>query len=209
LLNGFMSYSAGQMVIRPYFRTKYAFLGLYESIVRNSIPVMIERQYYHATVASIFRQFNTLEVRVQGFLGEIPNYTQDALNDFGIRERLRSILSDETIGRVGHPNYALFVNGDDETFISVPESCDERPRSSRYLDGDVWIANAANSLIARFIDVSSREDMLKAVAEINQELRRSSHGREIVSSFDVRAAPIESTIPNRILSADQIPADGA
>ena len=33
LLNGLLSYSAGQMVIRPYFGSNYVYLGLYESIV--------------------------------------------------------------------------------------------------------------------------------------------------------------------------------
>lgn len=204
LLNGLLSYSAGQMVIKPYFRSKYVFLGLYESIVRNSIPVLIDREYYNAKVGSLFRQFNTLDVRLYGLLGKIPNYTQDALDDFGIADRLRPILGEETVQQVGSPNYALFVHGDDESFIEVPELSGDYPLSSRYLDGDVWVANAANSLITRFIDISSREDMLNAVTEINRELRASSHGRGIVSSFDIRLAPIEDSLPDRILSSDQL-----
>jgi len=205
LLNGLLSYSAGQMVIRPYFEGEYVFLGLYESIVRNSIPVMIERQYYNSTVGPLFRQLNCLEVGLQAFLDEIPNYTQDALNDFGITERLRSILDDQTIKQVGRPNYALFVRGDDGSCINVQA---DHPLSSRYLDGDVWVANAANSLITRFIDISSGQDMLNAVAQITRELRMSAFGRGIVSSFDVRVAPIEDMVPDRVLSAEQLRQDG-
>lgn len=201
LLNGLLSYSAGQMVIRPYFEGEYVFLGLYESIVRNSIPVMIERQYYNSTVGPLFRQFNCLEVGLQAFLGEIPNYTQDALNDFGITERLHSIIDDQTIKQVGRPNYALFVKGDDGSCINVPA---DHPLPSRYLDGDVWVANAANSLITRFIDISSSKDMLNAVTQITRELRMSAFGRGIVSSFDVRFAPIEDMVPDRVLSAEQL-----
>lgn len=203
ILNGLLSYSAGQMVIMPYFRSNYVFLGLYESIVRNSIPIMIERQYYNATLGSLFRQFNTLDVRLQAFLGKIPNYTKDALDDFGITERLRSILGEQTIQQIGKPNCALFVQGDDDTFIDLPDMSG-KPLSSRYLDGDVWVANAENSLITRFINISSREEMLNAVAQINHELRKSAHGRGTVSSFDVRLAPIEDTMPDRILSTDQL-----
>jgi len=203
LLNGLLSYSAGQMVIRPYFVTKYAFLGLYESIVRNSIPVMIERNYYNSTLGSLFRRFNTLDVSLQAYLGEIPNFTKDALDDFGITERLISVLGEETIAKVGTPNYALFIEGDNDTYIDG-QAIGETPMISRYLDGDVWVANSQNSLITRFIDISSREDMLNAVTEIIRELQTSTHGRGIVSSFDVRIVPVEETMPDKVLSADQL-----
>ncbi len=203
LLNGLLSYSAGQMVIRPYFRGKYAFLGLYESIVRNSIPILIERQYYNSTLGSLFRKLNTLEVRLQAYLGEIPNFTKDALDDFGITDRLASILGEETINQVGKPNCALFVQGDDDTFIDVPDISGD-PLLSRYLDGDIWLANSANSLITRFIDISSREDMLNAATQITRDLRMNTRGRGTVSSFDVRVVPIEDTMPGKILSSDQL-----
>jgi TIR domain len=204
LLNGLLSYSAGQMVIRPWFHRNYVYAGLYESIVRNSIPVMIERQYYHSTVGPLFRKVNCLQVRLQGHLGEIPNYTQDALNDFGITDRLRSILDPETLEQVGHPNYALFVHGGPSSFIDFPDGSSDHPLSSRYLDGDVWVANSANSVISRFIDISSREDMLKAVTQITSELRKSGFGRGTVASFDVRLAAIDDIVPDRVLSADQL-----
>ena len=204
LLNGLLSYSAGQMVIRPHFNRNYVFLGLYESIVRNSIPVMIDREYYTANLGPLFRQVNSLEVRLQAFLGEIPNYTQDALSDFGITERLRSILGNQTIQQVGYPNYALFVQGDHNSFVTLPDASKDHPLSSRYLDGDVWVANAVNSLITRFIDISSREDMLHAVTQITRDLQRSPFGRGTVSSFDTRIAPIEDMVPDRVLSADQL-----
>jgi len=202
LLNGLMSYSAGQMVIRPYFRgTKYGFLGLYESIVRNSIPVMIDRKYYDSTLAALLRQrMNTLDVHVAGFLAEIPNYMRDALDDFGITDRLRTLLSDQTLERVGHPNYALVVNGDADSFVKL----DGEKSRGRYLDGDIWATNAANSLVTRFIDISSREDMRDAVVEIEDELRSISHGRGIVSSFDTRLAPVKERVPDRVLTADQL-----
>ena len=202
LLNGLMSYSAGQMVIRPYFGQKYAFLGLYESIVRNSIPIMIGTQYYNETLAMLFRQYTALEVRVQASLKEIPNYTQEALSDFGITDRLRSVLSSETIAKFGQPNCALYVDGKGDTRIEVlsrPGAADP----ARYLDGDVWVANAKNNLISRFINISSRVDMLHGVNEINNELRKSSHGRGVVASFDVREAPISDTIPGLMLSSAQ------
>ena len=209
LLNGLLSYSAGQMVIRPYFNSNYVYLGLYESIVRNSIPVMIEREYYNDMLSPLFRQFNCLEVRVNALLDEIPNYTQDALNDFGITTRLRSILSEQTLLQFGRPNYALFVHGDDNSFIDLPDEARDRPLSSRYLDGDVWVANAANSLITRFIDITSREDMLNAVTQIHSEVKKSTLGRGTISSFDVRIAAIEDRVPDRVLSAEQLKQNGA
>ena len=118
---------------------------------------------------------------------------------------MHSILDDQTIKQVGQPNYALFVRGDDGSCINVQA---DHPLSSRYLDGDVWVANAANSLITRFIDISSGQDMLNAVAQITRELRMSAFGRGIVSSFDVRVAPIEDMVPDRVLSAEQLRQDG-
>lgn len=88
LLNGLLSYSAGQMVIRAYFHSKYVYLGLYESIVRNSIPVFVESNYYKTSLANLFLNNNTINVGVKAVIDEIPNYAQEALTDFGITERL-------------------------------------------------------------------------------------------------------------------------
>jgi hypothetical protein len=166
---------------------------------------MIEKEYYSEILLPLFRGsgINCLEVSLQGFLDEIPNYTQDALNDFGITERLRSVLDDETLKQIGKPNCALFVRGDKESFVDMPAEHKDRPYY-RYLDGDIWVANAANSVITRFIDISSREDMLQAVNQLNVELRKSMSGRGILSSFDVRMAKIEDTLPDRVLSAAQL-----
>ena len=152
----------------------------------------------------MFRQFNTIEVCVKAFINEIPNYAKDALSDFGITERLRSVLSEHTLQHIGQPNYALFVNGDKESYFEFPEMSKSGPPLVRYLDGDVWVANAANSLITRFIDISWREDMLKAVTQIDRELRDSTFGRGILSSFDIQLAKIEDTVPGKILSAEQL-----
>jgi hypothetical protein len=96
------------------------------------------------------------------------------------------------------------VQGDHNSFVTLPDASKDHPLSSRYLDGDVWVANAVNSLITRFIDISSREDMLHAVTQITRELQRSPFGRGTVSSFDTRIAPIEDMVPDRVLSADQL-----
>jgi len=204
LLNGLLSYSAGQMVIRPYFMDQYVYIGLYESIVRNSIPVMIERKYFTSLLSSLFQDNNTLDVVVQGFLDEIPNYAKAALQDFGITDRLKSFIAEQTLQSVGQPNCALIVNGDEQSFVELPSDSKRAPRPARYLDGDVWVANGANSLITRFIDVSWREDMLNAVADIEHEVNISRFGRGIISSFDGKLAPIDETLPNRVLSAEQL-----
>jgi hypothetical protein len=204
LLNGLLSYSAGQMVIRAYFRSRYVYLGLYESIVRNSIPVFVESNYFKTYLANLFVDNNTINVGVKAVIDKIPNYAQDALTDFGITDRLRSVLSKETLQNIGKPNYALFIHGDDQTYVKIPKRKGGLSPSAKYLDGDVWIANAKNSLITRFIDISWRRDMTDAVGDILRELRSSTLGRGVVSSFDIDLIKIDDKLPGKVLSGEQL-----
>lgn len=78
------------------------------------------------------------------------------------------------------------------------------PSTPKYLDGDIWIANARNNLITRFIDISWREDMTNAVANIKDELRESAAGRGVMSSFDIDLIKIDDKLPGKVLSGEQI-----
>ena len=206
LINGLLAYSAGQLVIRPYFPTDYVYLGLYESIVRNAIPVLVERSHYDHKVAPFFWDHNCVEVTLQGLIGRIPEHTQIAMAGVGVTDRLRRVLGDETLDRLGTPSYALFVNGDDQSFIDLEteDAVTTPPPTSRYLDGDIWLANGPNSLITRFVDIASPRVMEKRVREMYIELHRSPQGRGVLASFDKELIPIDDRLPDRVLSSEQL-----
>jgi hypothetical protein len=201
LLHGLLSYTAGQMVIRPYLARDYTYLGLYESIVRNSIPVLVRSAYYDTYLRPLFYSQNTLPVVVTGVIDDIKNYFGDALDELGITKRLRSVVDDATIRAGGMPSYALIVEGDGKSFVQVSQ---DHSVPCPYLDGDIWIANGPNSLITRFVDVSSQPDVAKGFADIQDELRSCRHGDRVISSCDIDLVPISAKLPDRILSADQL-----
>src|SRR5262249_40874184 len=67
-LDACMSVSAGQMVWRVRdTQSAHIYCELYNSIVRNSIPVLVTRDYYESHLSSLFRQApgsNSFEARV-------------------------------------------------------------------------------------------------------------------------------------------------
>jgi hypothetical protein len=56
VIDAYLAYTAGQMVWRiDCNEAEYVFLGLYHSIVRNSIPVFVEKKYFYDKVDKLFK----------------------------------------------------------------------------------------------------------------------------------------------------------
>ena len=66
-LDALLGFTAGQMVIRPDIaEMPYVYLGLYQSIVRNSIPLFVRREYYEKKIAKYFKSNTTVEALIVG-----------------------------------------------------------------------------------------------------------------------------------------------
>lgn len=72
-IDALLAFTAGQMIWRPKLDSEFDYvpLGLYQSIVRNSIPVYVTKSYYEKVVKEIFEASsnpNIIDVEVQGIL---------------------------------------------------------------------------------------------------------------------------------------------
>ena len=125
----------------------FVYLGLYQGIVRNSIPVFVKKEYYESIEGIFFKHDNTycVDVVLTGSLGELP---AEVVDKVGLVEK--------------GPVYGLFVGGEG-TKIEYLDEAD-------YLDGDIWIAlkdGRKEHMVSKFLDlgeIDEFEDELEKLA---------------------------------------------
>jgi hypothetical protein len=127
-----LSLTAGQMVVRvdfASFNSKYVYFGLYNSIVRNSIPVFIERNYFQQMANGIFVDGqSSIEACVTGKISRIDNsFVFDYLDKYDLTREFKGSTLDYLRGS----SFCLVVDGDNTRV----DCLDPNPR---YLDGDIW-----------------------------------------------------------------------
>lgn len=180
-LDAILSFSAGQMVIRPQIinESPYVYLGLYQSIVRNSIPVFVKKQYFEREIVQHFgANSTTFEALIVGY----PVKT----NKFG--KNFEALLKEFGIYKLFDPNiinkfneYILQIDGDDD--LSRIEYISE----SRYLDGDIWIAIRADGVdrvVSRFLDISDPNDLKNERRLLIEDLKNVYSNSKIISEYD-------------------------
>lgn len=176
-----LAYTAGQMVIRPNLRNaKRVYLGFYQSIVRNSIPIFIEKRYYDQFVGPLFavEGSDVMEVRLVGRLDAIPrNQLREFINAFGLQNIYEPELLDSLM-----PQHAVHVEGPADIgqvkHLGIP---------SRYLDGDIWVAirnGGPDRVVSRFLDLSDPIDLLTEREALRNDAEGYYKGMRVVSEFD-------------------------
>lgn len=106
-----LAYTAGQMVWRiDVPESKYVFLGLYHSIVRNSIPVFVEKNYYADKVEKLFsnRCNSAFEACIKGKIGKSPNLF---FSEFIKQNKMHDFIKPQSIVRNSDDNFAILIDG--------------------------------------------------------------------------------------------------
>lgn len=144
-IDALLAYSSGQTIWCPTFNTDYIFLGFYQAIVRNSIPIFVERTYYDTIKGNIFKNNPFVsDIVIQGKLNIIKTNLKNQIPK-------SDIFIPEVIDKT-HQIYGIFVDGigDKNTFIKYEDE-------TKYLDGDIGITvnfNEQEQYISRFVDIS-------------------------------------------------------
>ena len=174
-----LAFTAGQMVWRMADNSlNLNFLGLYQSIVRNSIPLFVDKDYYHQVVNKMFVEHstNTVEAKVVGKVIVLPDdFTElfkvdqetkssTLMNTTDVKPKIRGTRHQDT-----QPPLAIAVAGpDDGTSISYHGK-------SYYLDGDIWVAiedgkTKKTSIISRFCNVADEQDVKELEGDLQKEI---------------------------------------
>ncbi len=184
-VDSLLAYSAGQMVFRldPDY-TPTVHLGLYHSIVRNSISVFVDKDYYSSLVKDYFTSHEVIEAKVTGRLRPI---SMEYLKDFikGFKEYgIDSLIKPGIIDSAG-PTFAIMIDGPD-TYTEISHSGE-----SRYLDGDIWVAVRSDEetrFVSRFVDLSDRRDLHHEREELKRDveasLEKDPKGGNVIAEFD-------------------------
>jgi len=112
----------------------WRYMGLYEGIVRNAVPVFVSEETYATSIAPALEQLHAgaLDVEITGRLGAILPYSTG----------LRGIGVD--------PEYVDRMDLSDAFAVFVDSTADERSSirvlgQSGYIDGDIWTAVGTES----------------------------------------------------------------
>lgn len=180
-INALLAYTAGQMVWRlDLERRPMMYLGLYHSIVRNSIPVFVDGEYYREHVKGIFEKKgnpHVMEARIAGEVKQFPEFMTDVVS----RDHLKGRIKHREFSENG-PVFGIFVDGKNTRIEYVDEA--------RYLDGDIWVAleeNGEQSFMSRFIDFSSSEDFKEETKNLKMDVKqfqKSHRASRIIFQFD-------------------------
>lgn len=177
-INACMSISAGQMVHREARADNdKRLLGLYESIVRNALPVFVLPEYHEQVLQPAFARAGgaaCFEARVTGRLFELDNrYVRRFLATQGMDR----ILPADVIDDLCRDAWALEVGGPGTTVEPIPD------RPPRYLDGDVWIAvhsGTAERFLTGFVDLGNEAERRAEMAR----LRTAATGQRVIATSE-------------------------
>lgn len=196
-IDAYLAYSAGQMVWRlDPLASNWRFLGLYQGIVRNSIALFVERDYFDRIRTELFPADRLcVDARVTGRLRRLRGQMLDRLAD---SRALEGPIHPAIESAEGRPVFGLFVDGKDSRIEAVQETS--------YLDGDMWVAvrtGPQERFISRFgVDLSDPEDVRRESQALKEEVLACGEGTELVFEFDQieRLFPERTSVPrNRIL----------
>lgn len=138
VIDPMLSLTSGNTVWRIKPIGEYIYLGLYQGIARNSVPVFVEKDYYYSIEGIFFKNDNPycVDVILTGILGEFPPETTKKIDVMG-----------------EGPIYGLFVGGEETRIQYVGEAS--------YLDADIWVAlryKDGEHMVSRFLDLGDIED---------------------------------------------------
>jgi hypothetical protein len=177
-INACMSISAGQMVHREIRReNRKRLLGLYESIVRNAIPVFVLPEYYEQELLSAFQDSQgsgCFEADVTGRLFLLDN---NYIRRFFARQGIDEILPAFVIDGLCRDAYALEVGGPGTKVQKLVD------HPVRYLDGDIWLAvksDETERFVTTFVDITNEAEREEEMLMLHEEAR----GKRIIAAYD-------------------------
>lgn len=178
-INTCMSISSGQMVMRqiPQEGRKVLF-GLYNSIVRNSIPVFAQPDFYQMKLAASFQRLGAcFEAKLTGRILRLDN---SFIRRFLMRQGLEEFMSlnNHLINDLCNHAYALEL-GDPLTEVRP------LPQPPSYLDGDVWLAvksGKTERFLTSFVDISSPEERNEELDRLRTEA--SAMKSSVIARYD-------------------------
>jgi len=177
-VDALLACSAGQMVLRmePDFPNVY--LGLYHSIARNSIPVFVNRDYYRENVKKVFaKDRNVVEATIRGRVCSMPE--GNFLKTFVEERRLMGRIGPRMLNDMGKPIHGIMVDGGDTSIKAVG--------TSRYLDGDIWVAlehEGQQAVVSRFVDLADANDVRQEAEGLKADKDRFFRNWKVVLQFD-------------------------
>jgi hypothetical protein len=173
-----MSISAGQMVHRDVrVENRKRLLGLYESIVRNAIPIFVLPEYFDRELLPAFRDSDgrgCFEAVVTGRLFQLDN---NYIRRFLGRQGIDRILPGSVMEDLCRDAYALEVGGPGTLVRKLAD------QPVRYLDGDVWLAvqsEGTERFLTGFVNVADGDER----EEEMERLREQAGGDDIIAAYD-------------------------
>jgi CRISPR/Cas system-associated endonuclease Cas3-HD len=180
-IDSLIAYSSGQMVIRKEMsNSRYYYLGLYQSIVRNSMPVFIDKEYYHKVVSALFSKSgnnDTIEAKVKGKIQFFVHRLEDIIEGSGMGE-----IFDNNYFEQLENVMALYVDGPDYDGTKV-----EFLGRARYTDGDIWVAvknDKVEKVVSRFLDLADVQELSSEKQSLRDDAEVYFGGWEVLSQFD-------------------------
>ena len=178
-----LSFTAGQMVLRldPQETFNWVYMGLYHSIIRNSIPIFVDKDYYTNAVKPHFERNGNrityvIEVKITGRLIPFPgNFIQEYIE----KNKIKSYIRPELISDIERELLAIFIDGNNTEI--------EYLGPARYLDGDIWVAlksGVEEFFVSRFIDLSDVEDVRQESQALEREARNFLPDSKVIYQFD-------------------------
>ncbi len=135
-LDALISASAGQMIFRNYNpNLRLVQLGLFQSIVRNSITIFVEYEYFQKKVKPLFRSSPNPSVFEAEIIGHVGPYKNTFITKLSEIDTLKNVF-----------NWANYIElkKTKAIFIDGSKSKIKFLREPRYLDGDY-------GLLGRFV----------------------------------------------------------
>jgi hypothetical protein len=179
VVDPYLAFTAGQMVWRldPQNST-HMYLGLYHSIVRNSIPVFIDKNYYLDTVERIFSKGKNPYVVEAQVNGRLQRMSGNLINGIINNYKLSGLIKPEVID-TGKQLFGIMVDGQDTDI--------RYSGVARYLDGDIWVAvelNGEQFFVSRFIDLADPVDLEQESQNLMEDVKELFPKGEIIFQFD-------------------------
>jgi hypothetical protein len=174
-----MSISAGQMVQRRHSPDgAFLLFGLYNSIVRNSILVLVSRDYYDAELRGRFARAarRTLEARVEGHVLPFDN---SRLQAFMRENDIHRHIAESVIRDLCRDVFVLRVDGSDSGVV-----IEGRPR---YLDGDIWVAienEGRERFVTTFLDVADPAERERELRRLVDEVHALPGESRVIAQYD-------------------------
>lgn len=175
-----LSISSGQMVTRySAGNGEFQVCGIYESIVRNTFPVFVNKNYLEKEIFSgPLAKRKTLEVEITGPLVRVSS---KYITDFLEKYKLNEMFSHETIAYFSNCSYGILVDGVDGK-ISISST------KPRYLDGDIWLVLSEagqEAFETRFVNISDRDERNQSLREMITHIRAlKSSNCVIIDQYD-------------------------